>query len=60
LFSYNPMRVPSIRDLNGVRQPVCRDCVEQVNPMRQKNGLAPIVPAEDAYEPISEEEMIWD
>lgn len=31
-------KVPSIR-VNGVREPVCRSCVERVNPVREKNGL---------------------
>jgi hypothetical protein len=56
LFSYNPLRVPSIR-INGVREPICRTCVERVNPQRIKNGLEPIVPAPDAYDPIDESEL---
>jgi hypothetical protein len=56
LFSYNPVRVPSIT-IDGVRQPVCEACVERVNPMRAKNGLPPIVPLPDAYEPCDESEL---
>lgn len=56
LFSFNPHRVPSI-PINGVREPICRDCVERVNPQRIKNGLQPIVIARDAYEPIDESEL---
>jgi hypothetical protein len=56
LFAYNPRHVPSIR-INGERQPVCRDCVEQCNPARIKNGLPPIVLHPDAYEPCSEEDL---
>lgn len=56
IFSYNPMRVPSIR-INGQREPVCLDCVHVCNPARVKNGLAPIVPHKDAYEPCPEEEL---
>ena len=55
-FCYNPMRVPSIR-VKGVREPICRDCVERVNPQRIKNGLPPIVPAKDAYDPVDEREL---
>ena len=57
IFSYNPIRVPSIR-IKGVREPVCRDCVESViNPQRAKDGLEPFVPAPDAYEACDESEL---
>jgi hypothetical protein len=55
-FSYNPVRVPSIR-VNGVKEPICRSCVERANPERIKKGLAPFVPAPDAYEPVDEQEL---
>ena len=35
----------------GVREPICRDCVEVVNPERVRNGLDPIRVHPDAYEP---------
>jgi hypothetical protein len=58
IFSYNPMRVPSIRDPHtGSREPLCGHCVERVNPQRVKNGLAPIVPLPGAYEPCDESEL---
>jgi hypothetical protein len=50
------MRVPSI-DVSGSREPICRDCVERVNPMRKANGLEPIVPFDDAYEACDESEV---
>jgi hypothetical protein len=56
LFSYNPMRVPSVV-INGSREPVCRTCVERANPNRIRNGLEPIVPFPDAYEPCDESEL---
>jgi hypothetical protein len=40
-----------------VREPICRNCVERVNPQRIKNGLEPIVPLPDAYEPVDESEL---
>jgi hypothetical protein len=43
---------------NDVRQPICRACVERVNPVRVKNGLEPIVPHADAYEPCEESELL--
>jgi len=58
-FSYNPMRVPSIR-VNNEREPVCASCVVRVNPKRIANGLEPIVPHPDAYEPCPEEELADD
>jgi hypothetical protein len=60
IFSYNPMHVPSIRDpQTGSREPICRACIERANPMRIKNGLEPIVPRPDAYDPCPEEDLIW-
>lgn len=56
LFTYNPMRVPSI-NIRGSREPVCLACVEAANPKRIANGLAPIVPAPDAYEACDESEL---
>jgi hypothetical protein len=57
-MSYNPVRVPSIRDpKTGQREPICQDCVTRVNPLREKNGLPPIVPHADAYKPVDEREL---
>jgi len=55
-FSFNPVRVPSVR-VNGVREPVCRACVEAANPERVRRGLAPISLSPDAYEPCHESEL---
>lgn len=55
-FSFNPHRVPSI-PIDGDRQPICRECVELVNPKRIENGLAPIVLDPEAYEPVNENEL---
>lgn len=56
IFSYNPMRVPSIA-IKGSREPICRDCVERANPQRVANGLEPIKPFPDAYEACEESEL---
>jgi len=56
MFSFNPHKVPSIRH-EGERRPICRSCVELVNPGRIKNGLEPIVIHPEAYEPIDEREL---
>jgi hypothetical protein len=56
LFGYNPLRVPSLT-WKGTREPICQDCVTRINPRRIANGLPPIVPADDAYEPVAESEL---
>ena len=48
-MSYNPNTVPSI-PIDGKRQAICRACIEEANPKRIANGLAPVVIAPDAYE----------
>ena len=55
-FSFNPNLVPSHR-VNGVKEPVCRDCIERANPVRKKKGLAPLTYAPGAYEPVDEREL---
>jgi len=56
VFSYNPMRVPSIV-VDGTREPVCARCVERANAMRRKNGKPLIVPLPDAYDACDESEI---
>lgn len=56
LFAFNPHKVPSI-PIKGTREPICQACVDIVNPRRVANGLEPIKPARDAYEPIDENEL---
>jgi len=61
VFSYNPIRVPSIRNPEtGTKEPVCKRCVEAVNPIRINNGLPPITFAADAYEAVNENELPFD
>ena len=57
VFSFNPMRVPSYPHPERGRLPICQECVARVNPMRKANGLPPIVPHADAYEPCEESEL---
>ena len=59
LFTFNPNLVPSIR-VQGERQPVCLACVNEVNPLRVKNGLQPIVPLPGAYQEADESEISWE
>lgn len=50
-FTFSATRVPSIRDpRTGHREPICRACVDHVNPQRVANGLDPIVPLPGAYD----------
>jgi hypothetical protein len=50
VFAFNADLVPSIRH-EGVKQPICQDCVDTVNPQRVANGLDPIVVRPGAYQP---------
>jgi hypothetical protein len=49
LFTFNPDRVPSVV-VNGHREPICRECVEYANPIREQRGLEPIRILPGAYE----------
>jgi hypothetical protein len=55
-FMFNPNLVPSLR-VEGVRQPVCRECVERANPERIKRGLEPITVLPGAYDPVDASEL---
>lgn len=50
IFGFNSELVPSIPDEHGIWQPICRDCVERANVIRQERGLAPIQVLPGAYE----------
>ena len=57
-FSYNPRRVPSVRPAADMPpEPVCQECVNLANPRRIANGLEPITPFPDAYDPCPEAEL---
>ena len=49
-LAFNATHVPSL-PVDGVRQPICRSCIERANPRRIANGLQPVVIHPDAYEP---------
>jgi hypothetical protein len=59
MFFFHPMKVPSIT-ITGERRPICRDCVERVNPRRIANGLDPIEPLPGAYDAADETEVVYD
>lgn len=50
MFSFNPNLVPSVV-VNGVREPVCRACIERVNPVRAERGLPVFNVLPGAYDP---------
>jgi hypothetical protein len=58
LFSYNPMKVPSHRDAQGVKQPICQGCMTLINALRKDKGFEPFPIPPDAYEPCPEEELV--
>lgn len=49
-FTFHPGLVPSV-DAGAGRQPICRDCVALVNPMRVAEGLPEIRVLPGAYDP---------
>jgi hypothetical protein len=55
-FLFNPHAVPSV-NVQGVRRPMCRDCVDVVNAKRVAAGLDPFTIRPDAYEPLPAEEL---
>jgi len=58
VFGYNPNKVPSIR-VQGVRQPICKSCIEQANPLRKQHGLPELIPLPGAYEAEDEDAIRW-
>lgn len=56
-FGFNPNKVPSVRDGNGIRQPVCEACIRRANMERKKKGIPEFPIPEDAYSPIDEMEL---
>jgi len=55
-FAYNPLKVPSLR-IDGVREPICRGCLETANQFRVANGDPPHPILPGAYDPMPEEEL---
>lgn len=50
MFAYNRARVPSVRPRPDMAaEPICKACVELVNPLRVAIGLEKIVPLPGAY-----------
>ena len=57
MFTFNPVKVPSVRDKNNVRQPICRHCVEDVNKLKAAQGMELFVIPKDAYTACDETEL---
>lgn len=57
LFYFNPVRVPSFRDGDGVKQPVCLDCITRMNAQRKERGLEEWTIPADAYTECDEAEL---
>jgi hypothetical protein len=56
-FGFNPVRVPSIRDAHGVKQPICQECITIVNKKRKELKCDPFPVHPDAYEACDEREL---
>jgi hypothetical protein len=46
LMTCNPNRVPSVQN-----QPICKECMEEVNRLRVEAGMETFFVPDDAYEP---------
>lgn len=55
-FHFNPHKVPSHRH-NGVREPLCPDCMTLINTKRQQVGLEPFAIDPEAYEALPASEL---
>jgi hypothetical protein len=56
VFGFNPVHVPSVR-IDGKREPICKACVDRVNPIRKMHGVPEIVPHPEAYKAADEGEI---
>jgi hypothetical protein len=61
VMSYNPNKVPAVRDAQGVKQPICEPCHTALNNEREKLGLERWPePMPGAYEVADENSINWD
>lgn len=56
-FNFNPKCVPSA-EVNGIRQPLCRSCIECLNIKREVLGLEPVSIIAGAYEYVDESDLM--
>jgi hypothetical protein len=55
-FSFNPHKVPSMR-YKGNREPVCKECMDELIKGEEEAGIVPKRYHPDAYSSIKEEEL---
>jgi len=52
VLTCNPEKVPSVKDGNGVKQPLCRACVDVITAKQKKMGVQQwLPPLPGAYGP---------
>ena len=56
MMNFHPHKVPSVT-IKGHREPVCRACIERVNPIRVEKGLPAIPIQSGAYDAAPESEL---
>ena len=60
VMTFNPNKVPAVRDGNGVKQPICLTCHTSINEQRKKLGIEPWPePLPGAYEAADENSIDW-
>jgi hypothetical protein len=50
-FEFNVDLVPSVPDSQGILQPICEECIKELNIERKKMGNPPFEILPGAYEP---------
>lgn len=48
-FPYDPKLVPTTSSYTGRREPICEDCVKELNRVRKGKGVQPIAYQPQAY-----------
>ena len=57
MMTFNPHKVPSIPDPQGVSQAICERCVKVVQDNQKRDGMLVTQIHKNAYEPINEAEL---
>ena len=58
LTFFNPVHVPSVKDRDGKRRPLCFVCATALNKAKVNAGLDPMVIHQDSYIPCDENELV--
>jgi len=59
VITYNPTKVPSVKDKQGKKQPLCASCVGLIQAKQREQGnLVWPPPLPGAYEACNEEELL--